>query len=484
MNQCSRKLRSLQSSSLVKRRLRIAAVILAVVVPGTLLGQTTGNTNGNRRRNENKKRGNQLVATAQPAPLRPLVDHHTHISSVNASALTVEPLLPVVELPEELTRLLRDKERWGGKEKNPAALTDLYTKDALVLDPVSPSWFRGERAVNYVIRGTEMNRLVPTAFEVNGLAGYIAGYEAVVSGTASEYVSNFFYSLKKGDDGKWRIAAEIFTLNAPAIAKAVTSDQLIKDIDAAGIKRAVVLSVAYWFGSRISRGAQDEYAKVRAENDWAADQVSRHPARLVGFCSFNPLKDYAFAELDRCASSKVFKGLKLHFGMSEVDLKNPEHVQKVRQVFAAANRHRLPIIVHVRADRTYGREHAEILLNQILPSAPDITVQIAHLWGGEGFSDSALTVYADAVSTRHPATKNLYFDVTELELVLKGQDEKLKRAAMLMRQIGLGRILFGSDGPRFGDAPSREAWTGFRTSVPLTQAEFMTIAGNVAPYLR
>ncbi len=423
------------------------------------------------------------VTTAQRS-LTPLVDHHTHIASVKASALTVEPLMSVIELPEELSLLLRNKERWGGREKDAAALTDLYTPDALVLDPVTPSWFRGERAVNYVIRGTVINRLVPTAFAINGNAGYIAGYEAVGQGASTEYVSNFFYSLKKGLDGKWRIAAELFTLNGPAIAKAATAEQLIKDLDAAGTKRAAVLSVAYYFGSRISRGLRDEYTKVRAENDWAAEQVSRYPNRLVGFCSFNPLQDYALAELDRCAENRILKGLKLHFSMSEVDLKNPSHVEKVRNVFAAANKHRVPIIVHVRANQTYGREHAEILLSQILPSAPDITVQIAHLWGGEGFSESALTAYADAVSARRPTTRNLYFDIAELELVLRGQDESLKKAAALIRRIGPRRIVWGSDGPKFGDAPSRESWTKFRTTVPLTQRELRIIAGNIAPYMR
>ncbi len=221
-----------------------------------------------------------------------------------------------------------------------------------------------------------------------------------------------------------------------------------------------------------------------AENDWAAGQVARHPNRLVGFCSFNPLKDYALRELDRCASGRVFQGLKLHFGMSEVDLKNPDHVNKVRQVFAAANRHRFPIIVHVRADRTYGREHAEVLLNRILPAAPDVPVQIAHLWGGEGFSEPALTAYADAVASRSPATQNLYFDVTQLELVLQGRDDALKKAAALMRRIGLRRILWGSDEPEDARDPPRNAWKEFRTSLPLTEAEFGTIARNVAPYLR
>ena len=126
----------------------------------------------------------------------------------------------------------------------------------------------------------------------------------------------------------------------------------------------------------------------------------------------------------------------------------------------------------------------DILLNQIVSAAPDIGVQIAHLWGGEGFSESALTAYADAVSARHPATRNLYFDLAEFELVLKGQDELQKKAVALMRRIGLRRILWGSDGPKFGDAPSRESWIKFQATAPLTPRELRTIANNVAPYMR
>lgn len=81
--------------------------------------------------------------------LTPLVDHHTHIASVNASALTVEAPMSIIEVPEELAVLLRNKEKWGGRKKDVAALRDLYTPDALVLDPVSPSWTHGERAFNY-----------------------------------------------------------------------------------------------------------------------------------------------------------------------------------------------------------------------------------------------------------------------------------------------------------------------------------------------
>jgi hypothetical protein len=90
-----------------------------------------------------------------------------------------------------------------------------------------------------------------------------------------------------------------------------------------------------------------------------------------------------------------------------VDLKNPRHLEKLRGVFAAANRARLPLVVHARDAGEYGREEAELLLTRILPAAPDVVVQMAHLWGGGGCSDEALAVYAEAVASGRPVTKNL-----------------------------------------------------------------------------
>jgi uncharacterized protein len=278
-----------------------------------------------------------------------------------------------------------------------------------------------------------------------------------------------------------------------AVDQPVAGEHLVAMLDRAGIKRAVVLSDAYWFDAPVHAralrevGVHDVYAAVRAENDWTAREVVRFSNRLVGFCSFNPLEQYAVAELDRCAKNLTFKGLKLHFSASAVDLKNKRHVALVRRILAAANSHGLAITVHVRGGRTYGQEHADIFLNQLLPAAPDVPVQIAHLWGGDGFSAgavAALVAYADAVSAQHRATKNLYFDVTQLALILAGQRDALQRMATLIRQIGVGRILYGSDGPMFGNVQPAEAWDTFRREMPLTSEEFRTIANNIAPYVR
>ena len=106
--------------------------------------------------------------------------------------------------------------------------------------------------------------------------------------------------------------------------------------------------------------------------------------------------------------------MKLHFGNSGVDVKNPQHVEKLRRFFRAANAHRLALVAHLWiTGGSYGREHSEIFLNQLLPEAPDIPVQIAHMAGaGPGYAfDDALGVYAKALAAGDPRTKNLYFDM-------------------------------------------------------------------------
>jgi predicted TIM-barrel fold metal-dependent hydrolase len=127
-------------------------------------------------------------------------------------------------------------------------------------------------------------------------------------------------------------------------------------------------------------------------------------------------------------------------------------------------------------------------LNEIALGAPDVTIQIAHLWGGGAYSGAALAAYADAMSARHPATRNMYFDVAEAALVTSQNGETKRQIASNLaskiRQIGINRILFGSD--QFGGDHRKpaEAWQMFLKEVPLTNEEYATIGRNVAPYLR
>jgi predicted TIM-barrel fold metal-dependent hydrolase len=72
----------------------------------------------------------------------------------------------------------------------------------------------------------------------------------------------------------------------------ITAKEIIALLDLAQIERATLLSVAYMYG-KPGRKVEDEYAKVRAENDWTAAQAAQYPGRLIAFCGVNPLKEYA-----------------------------------------------------------------------------------------------------------------------------------------------------------------------------------------------
>jgi uncharacterized protein len=60
--------------------------------------------------------------------------------------------------------------------------------------------------------------------------------------------------------------------------------------------------------------------------------------------------------------------------------------------------------------------------------------------------------------------------------------EQLQQIAQRVRQLGVGRVLYGSDAASNANKPA-DGWAAF-LKVPLTAAEFETIARNVPPYMR
>src|SRR5206468_966684 len=163
--------------------------------------------------------------------------------------------------------------------------------------------------------------------------GSLSAYVGAGSGDSTRVVAQTLLTVRKETDGRWRIATEAQTAT-PASLTPVSAKDLVALLDAAGIRRAVVLSVAYTWDS------------------------PNH------------------------------------------------HVEQLRRVFHAANAHRMAIVVHMRASFArglpYGANEARIFLNEILPAAPDVPVQIAHLAGGGGYEDQpaldALAFFADAIA--------------------------------------------------------------------------------------
>ena len=284
-------------------------------------------------------------------------------------------------------------------------------------------------------------------------------------------------------------AAAALVLGQPD-APGISARTVVELLDAAGIERALVLSMAYTWGKASRTPVENEYEHVKTENDWTAQQVAQYPNRLRAFCSLNPLKSYALEELARCSKHPQLRhGLKLHFGNSDVDLDNPANVARVRKIFEAANSYHMAIVVHLHTSldkhRKYGADEARVFLNELLPAASDVPVQIAHLAGSGGYddaTDAALGVLADASTRGDARMKNVWFEVAGV-VQARLPAHRLRQIAARIRQIGVERVLYGSDAAASPDAYPKAGWAAFGR-LPLSEAEFRLIANNITPYMQ
>lgn len=262
---------------------------------------------------------------------------------------------------------------------------------------------------------------------------------------------------------------------------------LLAELDAAGIEKAVVLSVAYSFADE-RKNLPDPDRLSREENDWTSAQVTAGRGRLVGFCSANPLRPAALAELGRCLNLPGMRGIKLHFGNSGVTLRDTAHAARLAQLFALAEQRRAAVLVHMRArgGANFGAADARLFLDRLVTVAPSIEIVVAHFGGaGPGYpaqADSVMDVFADAAERGDPRMRNVFFDVATV-VTAETSPETAALIAKRIRQVGTKRLLYGSDlSPPSGSI--RTGWELFRDRTPLTEAETRAIAGNMTYVLR
>lgn len=253
---------------------------------------------------------------------------------------------------------------------------------------------------------------------------------------------------------------------------AIGADDLIAKLDEGHVKRAIILSGAY-FGAAV--GLNDDH-NVIPENDFVAAEVAQYPNRLIGFCGINPLFDSALAEVDRCLSLPGMVGVKLHLEASGVDLTNESHAQKLNAVFDRIAELDAPVLIHV-ADRGGMPLNgiAFATLGLILDEHPTVRVLNAHCAGN---------VDADAIelylrlrgSGYNPETS--FIDISAC-LAFHADAPLAQRELMVwrFRKWGIDHVLFGSDYFAYGGETPQET-LDILTKYPFTQKELDTILNN------
>jgi len=301
----------------------------------------------------------------------------------------------------------------------------------------------------------------------------------------SSALSAYVEQLDKLDPSIFEhLSKEVFSKPTPATA--------LRMLDDAGVKRAVLLSSGYLFltGGKVADAAT-EAREMKEENQFVVDTALASKGRFIAFIAINPLDPRALDDLAYWKGKPGVSGIKLHLGAAGFHASSPEHVAALAKFFAAARDARLPLVVHLRGGGPFPKAEVETFIEKVLSQAGDLPVQIAH-GGGYAGADPAtidsLSAFGDAITREAPGTKNLVFDISGVVLpdqtatALGSSDAQLKLFADLMRKIGLNRFVVGSDWPALG--PIAPYYALMRQKLPVTDAEWIQLCANEAPYIR
>lgn len=287
-----------------------------------------------------------------------------------------------------------------------------------------------------------------------------------------------------------RILSEVRGMDEVPIESAAGASEVIARLDSSGTRYAALLSTAYFFAMP-DLDFENEELRTRNENDFVASQAEQAPGRLAAFCAVNPMSNYALSEIIRCGESGRFAGLKLHFANSDIDLRNSDDVDQLKKIFREAARQDLAVIAHTwTRNPDYGAEDMKIFIDELLPEAEGIPVQVAHLGGPGTFSEitaEAARVLAKEIESENPAMENVYFDIAEVphhpgRAENQEKKEEMNQAnrelARLIKQLGSDRVFWGTD----WIAGPVDIYMMELQPMPLPDDVWDEIRGNIAPY--
>lgn len=168
--------------------------------------------------------------------------------------------------------------------------------------------------------------------------------------------------LAKTPEWFWRRPRKVFGIER----REISLDGLLRDMDEAGVERAVLLA----FDCETTYG-------FKVANEDVAAFVALHPDRFVGFASVDPNKgERAARELDFAVKELGLRGLKLHPPTQRFYASDRAHYP----LWAKAQELRIPILCHTGHTFAGGYlKYAEPkYLDDVAADFPDLTIILCH----------------------------------------------------------------------------------------------------------
>lgn len=183
-----------------------------------------------------------------------------------------------------------------------------------------------------------------------------------------------------------------------------TADDLLREMDGAGVDRAVVFSYAQ-----------------RIDNGYVLASAAAHPDRLVPFAVTNPWLEGAAEDFARWVGAGC-RGLKLHPIAHGYPL---DHHDLVDPLLEVCRVHGLPVIAHCTAD-VLSVPNSLGELARVFPEVAFIMAHMGHMYDTNG---------AIATARRWP---NVYLETSSAFF------RSIRKA---LREVGVDRVVMGSNSP-------------------------------------
>ncbi len=212
-----------------------------------------------------------------------------------------------------------------------------------------------------------------------------------------------------------------------------TASMLLRQGDAAGISRFVILPVAI------------RSDRVHGINDFIVQQV-KNCHRFIGFGTVHAAMEGIADETERIAALGL-KGIKMHPDSQRFSIDD----ERLYPMYEAA-RGRLPVLLHM-GDHRYNYSHP-IKLRRILDLFPGLTVIAAH-FGGYSMYETACELLKDT---------DCIMDISSSLMFLSKEE-----ARRYVGIYGAERLAFGSDYPMWD--PVTEVQHFMELDLPLDQME-------------
>jgi predicted TIM-barrel fold metal-dependent hydrolase len=229
----------------------------------------------------------------------------------------------------------------------------------------------------------------------------------------------------------------------------VSGDMIVKDMDAAGIDKSVLLVIDWG----LARYLGDLKLSIEEINGTYADAVKKHSQRLIAFAGIDPRRNRAAEMIAIFLKEWGMKGIKFH---SAAGFYPNEKI--CYPIYEKASEYRVPVLLHTGESQKplYFKYCQPIYVQEVAMDFPDLPIILAHTGG---------CWYSEAVAICSNAT-NVYLDVSWWQRRLPRPLEFYKDLRTLLDSVPWQRVLFGSDYPFLKLLVNQERWVKAFTEIP------------------